>query len=240
MTQSNNHREELACTNCGQIFYRSKSYVKRQTNRGQKNFYCCASCLQEYQRKQTIGSATAKIIQMVRDDPSLPDAVIARQLGVSRELARIGRIKSGAILHNHSKKIPLRKRPLPQLERPYVNATEAQQMLNISSHELDKLLASNESYYYRLVPKGHRRIFVDGVIALQIQALFSRVDKVETVYIQIYRSELRVRVDLGINRYDDSLIDKLLDIEYDIRQKYADTYFDFCYIPVGKKCRKCD
>jgi hypothetical protein len=66
---------------------------------------------------------------------------------------------------------------------------------------------------------------------LEVRNIFSKIEQVEAIYIQGYREEIQIRVLLSINQYDDDLMNVLLDREYDLRKKYADTVFDFFYIP---------
>lgn len=62
---------------------------------------------------------------------------------------------------------------------------------------------------------------------------FGRNERVKSLYIQRYRKELQILIFLSINHYDFDLMDTLLEIEYDIREKYPKTIFEFFYPPVG-------
>lgn len=60
---------------------------------------------------------------------------------------------------------------------------------------------------------------------------FSKVEKVKSIYFQKYRDEIQIYIILSISQYDSSLMDILLDIEYDIRKRYTDIVFEFSYPP---------
>ncbi len=60
---------------------------------------------------------------------------------------------------------------------------------------------------------------------------FKNIEKVTAIYIQEYRRELQVIILLGIEEYDDELMDDLLDLEYDLHQEFHDPALSFSYIP---------
>lgn len=65
-----------------------------------------------------------------------------------------------------------------------------------------------------------------------IAKAFRLIDEVEEIYLEIFHYELRVSVLLSTKTYDDELMDRLLDIEYEFIDKdYGDFLFDFHYIP---------
>ena len=70
-------------------------------------------------------------------------------------------------------------------------------------------------------------------VLLAIVSKFSQIEKVRSIYVQKYRQELQIFILLAVSTYDYELTYNLLDIEYDIRKKYSDIYFEFFYPPVG-------
>jgi len=62
---------------------------------------------------------------------------------------------------------------------------------------------------------------------------FSKIKKVKSIYVQRYRGELQIFVLLFGDKYDADLMDKLLDIEYEIRKMFPDIVFQFFYPPAG-------
>ena len=68
---------------------------------------------------------------------------------------------------------------------------------------------------------------------LAITSEFSRIEKVQSIYIQRYREELQIYILLSIYQYNSSLMDTLLDIEYDIRKKFPEVIFEFFYPPTS-------
>lgn len=60
---------------------------------------------------------------------------------------------------------------------------------------------------------------------------FKQIDEVESIYVQKDTYEWKVIILLNNNRYDDKLMDKLLDIEYDLHNRDEDPLLDFSYIP---------
>lgn len=80
----------------------------------------------------------------------------------------------------------------------------------------------------------HREFWNIEETALYIIAnSLSKYDKVKSIYVQRYRSELQVFVLLSIAEYDGELMDILLDAEYDIRKKFSELTFSFFYPPAG-------
>lgn len=68
-------------------------------------------------------------------------------------------------------------------------------------------------------------------IELIIANAFKDIDEVTAIYTQRYRQELQVIVLLSIERYDDNLMYKLLNIEYDLQKENRDPLLAFSYIP---------
>jgi hypothetical protein len=62
---------------------------------------------------------------------------------------------------------------------------------------------------------------------------FSKIEKVKSIYVQKYREELQIQILLAITNFDSSLMDVLLDKEYDIRKRYSGIIFEFFYPPAG-------
>lgn len=68
-------------------------------------------------------------------------------------------------------------------------------------------------------------------IELIIANAFKDIDEVRAIYTQKYRQELQVIVLLSIEKYDDNLMYKLLNIEYDLQKENRDPLLAFSYIP---------
>lgn len=68
-------------------------------------------------------------------------------------------------------------------------------------------------------------------IELIIANAFKDIEELTAIYIQRYRQELQVIVLLSIERYDDELMYKLLNIEYDLQKENRDPLLAFSYIP---------
>jgi len=60
---------------------------------------------------------------------------------------------------------------------------------------------------------------------------FKQIDEVESIYVQKYTYEWKVIILLNIKKHDDQLMDRLLDIEYDLQNRDEDPLLDFSYIP---------
>jgi len=60
---------------------------------------------------------------------------------------------------------------------------------------------------------------------------FKQIDEVESIYVQKYTYEWKVIILLNIKKHDDKLMDRLLDIEYDLQNRDEDPLLDFSYIP---------
>ncbi len=68
---------------------------------------------------------------------------------------------------------------------------------------------------------------------LSIRNKFSKIEKVKSIYVQKFREEIQIYILLSIEKYDGELMDRLLDIEYEIRKMYPEIVFEFFYPPVG-------
>ena len=66
---------------------------------------------------------------------------------------------------------------------------------------------------------------------LTIANAYKDVEEVLAIYTQKYRQELQVIVLLSIERYDDDLMYKLLNIEYDLQKENREPLLAFSYIP---------
>ena len=73
---------------------------------------------------------------------------------------------------------------------------------------------------------------------LSIAAAFGEIEEVQSIYVQKYRDEIQIFVLLSINQYNFDLMDKLLDLEYNIRKKYSEIVFEFFYPPMGTSEKK--
>jgi hypothetical protein len=67
---------------------------------------------------------------------------------------------------------------------------------------------------------------------LRIAANYAKIRKVKSIYAQKFREEIQVYILITSDRYDGSLMDQLLDIEYEIRKIYSSLIFEFFYPPV--------
>ena len=68
-------------------------------------------------------------------------------------------------------------------------------------------------------------------IPFRIVAEFVQIDEVESIYMQKFDYELEIAILLSIDKYDDELIDKLLDIEYALQNEIEEPLLSFSYIP---------
>jgi len=68
---------------------------------------------------------------------------------------------------------------------------------------------------------------------------FGKMKKIKSIYYQEYENEIQVIILLNVEKYDDALMDSLLDIEYSIRKRYADLIFQFSY-PLASFASKAD
>ena len=66
-------------------------------------------------------------------------------------------------------------------------------------------------------------------IELIIANAFKDIEEVTAIYAQRYRQELQVIVLLSIGRYDDELMYKLSNIEYDLQKENRDPLLAFSY-----------
>jgi hypothetical protein len=65
----------------------------------------------------------------------------------------------------------------------------------------------------------------------EIAKKFRRVKEVKSIYVQRYGEELQIFVLVSVEKYNDDLMDKLLDMEYDIRKMFPELVFEFFYPP---------
>lgn len=68
---------------------------------------------------------------------------------------------------------------------------------------------------------------------LAIASEYSKINEVRSIYVQKYREEIQIYILLSIDQYNNTLMDRLLDIEYEIRKNYIDIVFEFFYPPAG-------
>ncbi len=67
-------------------------------------------------------------------------------------------------------------------------------------------------------------------IELSIVMRMKKIDKVQAIYSQKHRAEMQIIVFLNTINYDNEIMDKILDIEYDLQQTYRDLYLAFTYV----------
>jgi hypothetical protein len=65
----------------------------------------------------------------------------------------------------------------------------------------------------------------------EIAKKFRRVKEVKSIYVQRYGEELQIFILVSVEKYNDDLMDKLLDMEYDIRKMFPELVFEFFYPP---------
>ncbi len=60
---------------------------------------------------------------------------------------------------------------------------------------------------------------------------FNKVEEVIAIYALRYPHELKITILINNKRYNDELLDRLLDIEYGLQSEDADLWLSFSYIP---------
>lgn len=93
---------------------------------------------------------------------------------------------------------------------------------------IDQLMAealnSAEIYHsFQLVPREEIELIVVNKLR--------NIDEVIAIYSQRYRSELQITVFLKTDKYNNELMYKLLDIEYELHKQFSDPLLTFSYIP---------
>jgi len=73
---------------------------------------------------------------------------------------------------------------------------------------------------------------------LEVVNKLRAIKQVIAIYAQRYRSELQIIVFLKSDKYDNELIHKLLDIEYELQKQFRDPVLAFSYIPRIYKNRR--
>ncbi len=68
-------------------------------------------------------------------------------------------------------------------------------------------------------------------IELTIANRLKNEEKVLAIYTQRYRSEMQVIVFLDTDKYDNELIHKMLDLEYELQKQFTEPLLAFSYIP---------
>jgi hypothetical protein len=101
--------------------------------------------------------------------------------------------------------------------------------------EGDRLAGSEVSFPYFTEETQNR----EERMLLEMVALFMREPHVGSIYIQRHRKTLEVFVLLTISKYDIGVLDNLLDVEYDVREKNPDVFLDFTY-PLGGQPHRSD
>jgi len=70
-------------------------------------------------------------------------------------------------------------------------------------------------------------------LLLEITGRFSKHEQVQAIYHQRYRDENQITVAIDTPAYDPDLMDKLLDEEYEVRQRAGERVLTFSYPPTG-------
>ena len=96
---------------------------------------------------------------------------------------------------------------------------------------IDEALSSAE-IYSSFMPSQRQEI------ELAIANRLKGVEQVIAIFTQRYRSELQVMVFLNTNKYDNELIYKILDIEYELQKQINEPLLAFSYIPNVYKNRR--
>ena len=86
------------------------------------------------------------------------------------------------------------------------------------------------------LPKWQYRQYTEDkweeLVKEAVARAFYDVGEVKAVYMQRHRYDIRISVLLNSKKYDDELVDKLLDIEYSLHlNEYGDFLLDFYHIP---------
>jgi len=71
----------------------------------------------------------------------------------------------------------------------------------------------------------------DEELELEIAKKFKELDEVELIYVDTYMESKRFKIFTSNTRYDDQLMDKLLEIEFEFKSIYRDSFPRFEYIP---------
>lgn len=92
-------------------------------------------------------------------------------------------------------------------------------------------------YYIKLSSEINMRLEIEKMSLFDVVVSYSQIKEVRSIYFQKYLEEIQIYVLIKANRYDYDLMDKLIDIEYEIRKKYPDLIFEFFYPPadISKK-----
>lgn len=72
---------------------------------------------------------------------------------------------------------------------------------------------------------------IENMTLLDVVVSYSKIKEVRSIYFQKYLEEIQIYVLIKTNRYDYDLMDKLMDVEYEIRNKNPDLIFEFFYPP---------
>ena len=75
-------------------------------------------------------------------------------------------------------------------------------------------------------------------IELSIVSKFKNIEQVTAIYTQKYRYELQIIVFLNMETYNNGLMHKLLDLEYDLQKQFQEPLLAFSYIPKIYKNRR--
>lgn len=99
---------------------------------------------------------------------------------------------------------------------------------SILTDDLDELISealSSAEIYYSFTHS------VLDEIELVIANRLKNINQVVAIYTQHYRAELQVVVFLNTEMYDNDLMYKMLDIEYELQKRFGEQLLAFSYIP---------
>lgn len=96
---------------------------------------------------------------------------------------------------------------------------------------LDSIEMGHTISEMRRVYQVEEKTIIGEEIELAVADRYKDVKEVGAIYIQKYKKELQVTVLLKISQYKDELMDKLLDLEYELQEKYTEPLLALSYIP---------
>jgi len=68
-------------------------------------------------------------------------------------------------------------------------------------------------------------------LELEVAKRFKGLDEVELIYVDVYMEDKRFKIFTSNTRYDDQLMDRLLEVECDLKSMYRDSLPRFEYVP---------
>jgi len=122
--------------------------------------------------------------------------------------------------------------PLNLLKKKQMKASDTY-VVYIPESETETITIDEEDIY--LIPSlfwaTQKARDLERLALYEIAKKFRRVKEVKSIYVQRYGEELQIFVLVSVEKYNDDLMDKLLDMEYDIRKMFPELVFEFFYPP---------